>query len=203
MHALVAVLLANLPVRWWNRFEDRFPVSRMAMVSAVVISGVGLALVFEVYRGLGGWGLGVIAFYLLASGMMRAASVLADDVRGDLVLTVLDDAVRSRLSKKRALQDQHARERREGLEIPDRLVRAEALRCAGAEFVLLASRVKTDWNAGTCLLGADGVAHRIGQPFDVETPAGLRRAYPLTRMTSLEAIRHAVPYELPPLSGRS
>ncbi|MEX2270680.1 MAG: hypothetical protein WD690_04385 [Vicinamibacterales bacterium] len=202
MTMLGALLLANLPVRWWAPFEERFPVARMAMPSAVAITVVGLALVQAVYRGFGGSGTGLLAFYLLASGLMRVAGVIADDVRGDPVLTVIDDAILTRRSRKLADRSAQARRQREGPEVPDRLVKGAAVARPDAELVLLASRVKESWDAGSYLVSANGVAHRIGEPFDVDTPAGVRRAYPLTRLTSLEAIRHAVPYELPALSGK-
>lgn len=202
MNALAAVLLANLPVRWWAPFEERFDIGRMAMVSATLTSVVGLALVYEVYLGLGGRGWGVVAFYLLASGLMRVASVLADDVRGDPLLTALDGAVMDRRAKKAALRGAEARREREGVDVPDRLVRGAAAGRPDAGFVLLSARVKTDWEPGTYLVSHGGVAYRIGEPFDVETPAGVRRAYPLTKLTSLEPIRHAIPYELPALSGK-
>lgn len=203
MNWLVALLLANLPVPWWGPFEERFQVSRMAMVSATVTSIVGLALVQAVYRGFGGSGWALLAFYLLATGLMRVASAIADDVRGDPLLTVIDGAFRGHRDKKTALRNVQARERLEGADMPDRLVTGAAAGRPDAEFVLLSSRIKPDWEAGAYLLSGAGVAHRIGQPFDVETPAGVRRAYPLTELTSLEPIRHAIPYELPPLSGKA
>ncbi len=44
--------------------------------------------------------------------------------------------------------------------------------------------------------------YRLGEPYDLETPAGLRTAYPLTKFDSLEAVRRGIEYELPTLSGR-
>jgi hypothetical protein len=198
IESFVALLLAVLPVRWWEPFEERFPIRRMAMLSAVVTSAVGLALVAAVYGGLGGRGWGIIAFYVLVSGVMRVASIISDEVRGDPLLTGIDEAVRGRREKQHALRNAQDRQRREGAEVRDRLVHGEAVGRPEVAFVLLASRVKEDWKAGTCLIGADGVPHRIGEPFDIETPAGIRRAYPLSELPLLEPLRRVVPYELPP-----
>jgi hypothetical protein len=99
IESFVALLLAVLPVRWWEPFEERFPIRRMAMLSAVVTSAVGLALVAAVYGGLGGRGWGIIAFYVLVSGLMRVASIISDEVRGDPLLTGIDEAVRGRREK--------------------------------------------------------------------------------------------------------
>jgi hypothetical protein len=199
---VVALLISNLPARWWGPFEERFAVSRMAMTSAVAVTVTGLILVQAVYRGLGGPGTALLSLYMVASGVMRIASALADDIRGDPLLTGLDEAIRGRRSRLAALRDKRARELREGPEVADRLVRGDVVGRGDVAFVLLASRIKPDWGHGSCLVGQDGAAYRIGHPFDIETPAGLRRAYPLTAATTLEVIRHGIPYDLPPVSGK-
>ena len=195
--SLVAIVLALLPVRRWDAYEERYQVTRTSMISAVLTSAAGLALVMASYLGAGGQIFTLIAFYVLASGMMRAASGIAGEPRGDLLLSVIDDAIVSRRVAKREMARASERERREGAHVPDRLVKGAAIGRPDLDVVLIASRVKEDWNAGTCLLGADGVPHRIGEPFDVETPAGLRRAYPLSDLPLLEPMRHVVHYELP------
>lgn len=122
---------------------------------------------------------------------------MADDPRGDFVLTAVDSGV-SRLV--RAGGAGRARARREALEgsaVPDRLVRGAQIGRPDLALVLLASRAKDGWAPGAYLVGADGDARRIGVAFDVQTPAGLRTAYPLAPLTTLEPIRHAIPYELP------
>jgi hypothetical protein len=41
-----------------------------------------------------------------------------------------------------------------------------------------------------------------GVPFDIETPSGLRTAYPLKKMETVEVVRRGIQYELPRLPPR-
>lgn len=141
---------------------------------------------------------GILSLYLTASGLLRAAGAfLADEYRGDYLLTLGDWGIR-RVWRSRTVARRRAwRERLEGPEVPDRLVSGAQVRRPEFELVLLASRAKVEWETGSYLVQADGTAYRIGAAFDVESPAGLRTAYPLSPLTTLEPIRHAIPYELP------
>lgn len=142
--------------------------------------------------------LGAASLYLTASGFLRAvAAFLADDPRGDFILTGLDSAVRSTMTRTRASRNDAERARREGPAVPDRLVPGDRIGRPDLGLVLLASRAKAGWEPGSYLVGTDGTAHRIGDAFDCATPAGLRTAYPLTPLTTLVPIRHAIAYELP------
>lgn len=142
--------------------------------------------------------LGLFSLYLTGSGFLRAvAAYVADDPRGDFVLTAIDTSVRRLVGGHRSARARAAREALEGPEMRDRLVRGAQLGRPDVALVLLSSRAKDGWAPGAYLVGGDGAAHRIGMPFDVETPAGLRTAYPLSPLTTLEPIRHAIAYELP------
>lgn len=232
MQSLMAILLANLPVRYWAAMEQRFPVHRAAWLSGLAVMLGGLALgAFEyiaflreaadgMHQTLMGaqsdfvqtpaWALlslvaflfmtpqGVLSLYLAASGFLRAAAAfVADDPRGDFVLTAVDSGVRRLAGGRRASRARAKREALEGPAVPDRLVRGEQIARPDLALVLLASRARPGWAPGAYLVGADGAAHRLDAAFDVEMPAGLRTAYPLTPLTTLEPIRHAIPYELP------
>jgi hypothetical protein len=41
------------------------------------------------------------------------------------------------------------------------------------------------------------------EPFDMQTPAGLRTAYPLKKMDTVEVVRRGIQYDLPRLRGTS
>ena len=41
--------------------------------------------------------------------------------------------------------------------------------------------------------------YKLGEPFDIQTPAGLRTAYPLSKMETVEVVRRGIQYELPRL----
>ncbi|MEX2271322.1 MAG: hypothetical protein WD690_07635 [Vicinamibacterales bacterium] len=239
MRAVAAIILANLPVRWWGPFEERLPLYRYAWVAALATLFVGFAIGIPGYLAfLGaaaqgfnqvvkfdpnladaskGWALGslviflfmtptgLLATYLTMSGLIRFASAfIVDDVRGDLILTGIDATVRRAWRRTDAYDKQRTREKLEGSEMPDRLVRGEQVGRPEVELVVLASRQKPDWLANSYLVQEDGSAFRIGRSFDYSTSAGLRTAYPLTRLRGGEAIRHAIAYEFPPLwRGRS
>lgn len=146
--------------------------------------------------------LGLFSLYLTGSGFLRAAGAyLADDPRGDLILTGLDTGVRRLTGRIRLAQHQAERRRLEGPEVPDRLVRGTQIGKPEFDRVLLASRARHDWPSGAYLVGSDGAAYRIGRIFDVTLPAGLRTAYALTPLTTLEPIRHAIAYDLPAEKG--
>lgn len=231
MHWLIAILLANLPRRWWGPFEDRFPLFGMAWLSGLVAILAGFAVAipgFLTYIGLASGGLneallgaqsdlvrlrgplllalpafllttpaGLLATYLIVSGLGRFASAfITNEPHGDWILTSLDAVARHvwrDTSTRRAVSN---RERREGPEVPDRLVTGAWLGRDDVDLAIVASRRK-GWPPGAYLVTADGKAYRVGPSFDLETKAGLRAVYPLTELTTVEAIRHAIAYELP------
>jgi hypothetical protein len=229
---LFAILLANLPRRWWGPFEERYPLHRFAWLAGLATMGVGVGLGISGYIRfvaaaadgmnraliaaqsdlvqLPGWGLlalpaflfttplGLLSLYLTGSGFVRAiAAYLADDVRGDFLLTVVDAGVRRIAGRTRASRETRAREHLEGPDVADRLLTGAQVRRPELEFVLLAARRKPEWLPNAYLVAADGTAYRIGVPFDFQSPGGLRTAYPLTTLRGGEAIRHAIAYELP------
>ncbi|MDQ3169872.1 MAG: hypothetical protein M3Q55_07030 [Acidobacteriota bacterium] len=58
---------------------------------------------------------GLLSLYLTASGFLRAVGAfLADDTRGDFILTALDGAVRGRVTRTRTARRHAAREQRCG-----------------------------------------------------------------------------------------
>lgn len=143
---------------------------------------------------------GLLATYLTSSGLIRFASAfIADDVRGDFILTGLDAAVRNLWRRLRADGRRRRRERLEGAEVPDRLVTGPQLGRPDLELVVLASRRKPEWKPRSYLVSSEGSAYRIGAAFDFQTAQGLRTAYPLTQLRGGEAIRHSIGYELPAL----
>lgn len=230
----LAVLLANLPLRWWAPFEERYPLHAMAWVSGllVMLAGIGFgipgffAYVQEASDGVNntiiatqsdlayipGWALlslplfllttplGLLSLYLTTSGFIRAvAAFLADDVRGDFVLTAMDAGVRRIVRGSNAARREAERRRLEGAEVPDRLVTGGQLGRPEIELAIVTWRSRPDWTKNTYLVAGNGDAYRLGQAFDLQTPAGLRTAYPLTKLRGGEAIRHSIPYELPPI----
>ncbi len=231
---LVAILLANLPVRWWGPFEERYPIYQMAWLSGLLTMLVGLAVGIPGYLAfvqrvsgdvntaligaqsdlvqIPGWGLlslpvflfatplGLASMYLTASGFLRAAGAfLADDVSGDYLLTAGDALVRRVVARETRVRRRLAREALEGPIVADRLVTGEQIERPEFELVLLASRSKDAWEPNAYLVTPDGRAFRLGVSFDFESRGGLRTAYPLTELRTGEAIRHSIPYDLPPV----
>ena len=233
MHALIAIVLANLPRRWWGPFEERFPLYAYAWVSGIVTLMAGFAtgipgfltFVQEVasggnqalvdaqseFMGARGWVLlalpsyflatpgGLLSLYLVISGLARfATAFIADDPMGDWILTRLDDLAVKMSRDTKAWDARKTREKLEGTEVPDRLVTGDWLDRPDIHLAIVASRRK-NWPRGSYLVSVDGRAYRVEEPFDLQLASGLRTVYPLVELKTGEAIRHAIPYELPAL----
>jgi hypothetical protein len=146
--------------------------------------------------------IGLLAAYLALSGLARVLTAVVDDHMGDPILTAVDAAVqRTSLTARRA-RARRERERAEGAEVPDRLYPAGWARLTDADFVLVASRRKNDWDKGTFVITSDKW-YVVGEPFDMQLADGLRTIYPLKEHTTRDVMRRGVHYELPPLRTRS
>ena len=144
--------------------------------------------------------LGLFATYLLASGTVRAMSAWADDPRGDPILSFVDWAVVTLFRKNRLERQHRARERREGPDAPDVLRTGDWAGLHGVDYVVLAARRKAEWHAGAIVMTGEDW-YKLGVPFDLDTPAGLRTVYPLTKMETVEVVRRGIQYELPKVKG--
>lgn len=142
--------------------------------------------------------LGLLCTYLVASGFVRALSAVFDDPRGDFLLSGGLWAATTLWSNNRAERRRIARERLEGDERPDVLQTGDWA-SVDADFVVLASRRKAEWDAGAIIMTSSDW-YKLGVPFDIDTPAGLRTAYPLTKMETVEVVRRGIQYELPRLA---
>lgn len=142
--------------------------------------------------------LGLFSLYFAVSGALRSiAPVIEGAGFGDPLLTAIDKLVLGGARRGRARVEQMQREELEGPALPDRIMSAAQLGIAQADFVIVASRPKPDWDKGTVVLTGDG-AYRVGT-IEERTIAGrLRTLYPLTAHTDHEAFRRVVRYELPP-----
>jgi hypothetical protein len=233
MHTAVAILIANLPLRWWRPFEERYPVRQNAWLAGVLTMVAGALLGvdgFLDYLGIAADGMntalvraqsdlvqlqgpllaalpvflfttpvGLLSLYLGLTGLVRfAAAFAADDPHGDWILTRLDDLFLRINRDTTAWDARKSREKLEGAEVADRLVTGDWLDRPDLELAILASR-RRDWPAGAYLVTSVGTAYRVGEVFDLETRGGLRAVYPLTELKTGEAIRYAIPYEVPPL----
>ncbi|HEX6851449.1 MAG TPA: hypothetical protein VF139_08555 [Candidatus Polarisedimenticolaceae bacterium] len=163
-------------------------------------SSMFLSMFSSVAYALGTWS-GRLATYLVLSGFVRGVAALLDDPFGDPILTGLHRlAVRWR-ERRRERIERTRRENLEGEEAPDLLLPAERFSLEGATWVVLASRRKPGWERGVTVLTDDGW-FLLGEPFDVEAPQGLRRAYPLAAVRETEVLRAAVRYAMPRGTGR-
>jgi len=144
---------------------------------------------------------GLFALYLTASGTLRAISAWFDDPSGDFVLSGLQWAATTMFEKNRRERGQIARERLEGADAPDVLQTGAWAGLPDADYVVLAARRKAEWNAGAIVLTSSDW-YKLGVPFDIQTPAGLRTAYPLKKMETVEVVRRGIQYELPRLRQR-
>jgi hypothetical protein len=142
--------------------------------------------------------IGLLALYLTTSGALRAIAGFFDDPHGDPLLTGLDWAIGTLLKRNREERRRTARERLEGAERPDVLQTGAWAGLADTDYVVLSSRRKAEWEPGAIILTSTDW-YRLGVPFDMKTPAGLRTAYPLKKMATVEVVRRGIQYELPRL----
>lgn len=217
--ALAAIPAAFLPSRWWSAFPS-IQIERFALMSALgtVVAGFILAIIgYFTFAATGGimrsgpiaapfvFGLttplGLLSTYLIFSGIFRTATAYVGDWYGDPLLTAIVTATTSTRARRRDSAARADRLRREGIEVSDRLHRGEWAGLPQVELVVVASRRKSDWDAGVVVLTQDK-SYRLGAPFDQNTPAGLRTIYPLTPLEPGEVIRRSVVYDLPPLRER-
>ncbi len=142
--------------------------------------------------------LGLFSTYLVVSGCLRAISGYIDDPRGDFILSIAHWAATAAWMKNREERAQIARERKEGPDAPD-VLRTGAWAGIDADYVVLSARRKAEWHPGAIVM-TSGDWYKLGAAFDIQTPAGLRAAYPLTKMETVEVVRRGIKYELPRLA---
>lgn len=134
--------------------------------------------------------------YLGLTGLIRAGGAWLDDPHGDFLLTAADAVlVRSRRDRKER-ERRNAREALEGPEVPDRVVPGGQVGLPDAQLVIVASRQKPGWDAGTVVL-TDGPSYRVGPIVERTMHGRLRTLYPLTEHKDFEAFRRTVRYQLP------
>lgn len=164
------------------------------VLDSSALSGMtGFALFAFLFLTPAGWA----TMYLGATGALRAIAALFEDGIGDPVLTGIDAALLHTFLRTRARVRQSRRESLEGPEVPDRVVTGASLGLAGADLVIVSSRVKSGWDRGTVVISGD-TCYRVGT-IEERTIAGrLRTLYPLTEHRDLEAFRRCVYYDIPP-----
>ena len=154
----------------------------------------GLALPIFLFATPLGW----LTLYLGISGALRAFGGFIEAGFGDPILTGLDKLVVGVRRRRRRRAAQAHRASLEGPEMPDRIMSAQQLGVSDADFVIVASRRKPDWDKGTVVQTSDGTAYRVGEIEDRTIAGRLRTLYPLTEHNDLEVFRRVVHYELPP-----
>jgi hypothetical protein len=169
-----------------------------AALDAVTTQGLQSLSVLSVVAFTVATPLGWLAVYLVVSGIVRAISAGVGQPYGDLLWTGIDAVASRRWARARESARRQARERLEGPNVADRLIAGDALGLPSTDVIVLAARQKADWTAGTIVVTPDAW-FRLAEPFDVELPQGLRTAYPLTQLETIEVLRRSVTYTLPPL----
>jgi hypothetical protein len=158
-------------------------------ISSMVTAPIAFAL---------GTPLGLFATYLTLTGLYRGVAAAVGEARPDPVLGLLAWGWRRSARGRTEARDAREREAREGPEVADRLVLPARVGIEGADLVVVASRRKASWTAGT-VLDCDGRWFRVGEPVERPFAVGLRTLYPLVETKEAEVFRRVVPYVLPPL----
>lgn len=140
---------------------------------------------------------GWAATYLCLSGLVRGLGSVTLEPRGDPILSLADWAVRTTARRRREARAAAARLAAEGPQVPDRVVPGSKAGLPAADLVIVSSRRKPGWDAGTIVLMGDA-AYRVGTIEERQVHGRLRTLYPLTEHRDLEAFRRTVRYDLPP-----
>ena len=141
---------------------------------------------------------GLFSLYLTSTGFVRAIAAYVDDALGDPLWTAIDWAIVTVFRRNRDERRHIARRRLEGNDAPDVLQTGEWAGLPDVDYVVLSVRRKDEWTAGAIILTSSDW-YRLGDPFDRQTPTGVRTAYPLKKMDAVEVVRRGIQYELPRL----
>jgi len=139
---------------------------------------------------------GWATMYLGLTGLIRTAAAALDDPHGDLLLTVVDGVLVRTIRGGQAYRNRTNREALEGPDVPDRVIAGAQVGLPDAHLVVVASRRKTDWDAGTVVITADAV-YRVGVIVERTIRGRLRTLYPLTEHKDFETFRRTVHYTMP------
>jgi hypothetical protein len=146
--------------------------------------------------------IGLLAGYMVLSGLARIVGSYIDEAHGDPILSGADWLGRRLFTSRQQRIVRVERAKLERTDEPDRRYDGEWAGLTGVDFVIVSARRKPGWSKGTWVITNDGW-FVLGEPFDRPMPNGLRTVYPLTAQTTLEAVRKSVQYELPPLRPTS
>jgi hypothetical protein len=218
----LAVIAGFLPKRYWDDID--LPIENTALASALAsfFAGAALGIVgyFEFMNDVLSQRLwtappmmiqvyisyvlftprGVFSLYLVAAGFIRYGQWHVGEPTGDPVLTLIDSAWRTLLTKQQAERARRERLAQEREDEPDRRYGGDWAGLQGVDFVIVSARRKPGWTKGTYVITSDGW-YVLGEPVDRAMANGLRTLYPLTAHRTLDVLRKGVTYELPPLRG--
>jgi hypothetical protein len=156
------------------------------------VGASGLSLFTFIFLTPAGWA----STYLGISGTWRGIAAAVDDPFGDPILTGLD-AILFRVARRTgAHATRRRRESLEGPEVPDRVVRGLQIGMDNAELVIIASRRKPHWDAGT-VVDTGERWFRVSSIEERTIGGWLRTLYGLAEHRDLEAFRRRVTYEMP------
>jgi hypothetical protein len=197
------IFAALLPARMWPDLDDRFPVTRCALLSAALTAVAGAAL--AVYGYLDRLNISILAFatrtpegwissYLWWTGVLRTASAVVDEPRGDPLLTMIDGFRKRTMDQQQAARNVWERWRLEGPEEVDYWLPGAEAGVPEAAIVLFASRQKSGWRVGTTVVIGDDW-YRLARIDERMVDGRLRTGYALAPHATAEAARDIVYYD--------
>lgn len=200
---ILGTLAAMLPARYWPDLERWLPVTGCAMFSSALTASAGATL--ATYGYLTSLPLSIVAFatatplgwassYLWWTGVVRVASAIADEPRGDPLLTLIDSVSQRQSRQRQTATDLRDRTSREGPEVRDQVLSASDAGVADAAIVVLASRRKPAWRLGTTVVMSEDW-YRVARIDDRVVNGCLRTAYALVPHAAAEVARDVVYYD--------
>jgi len=163
-----------------------------SVTTAMPVAMASLSLFTFLLMTPAGWA----TLYLCGSGGARVLASVCGEPCGDLILSLVDSTATRAWRDTKARRAAARRLALEGPEVPDRVVRGSRVGLPDAELVIVSSRRKPEWDAGTVVI-TDQTTYRVGPIVERHMNGRLRTLYPLNEHKDLEAFRRTVRYELP------
>jgi hypothetical protein len=139
---------------------------------------------------------GFLIVYLTGSAALRLFGAYIGEPSGDPVLAFVDMLMRHVRRRLRVAWSAMRDRADYGPQDADQVMNARDVDyAAGADVVVIASRPKVEWAAGTVVLSDDGY-YSVLNPFVISVDGHKRIVYPLKRKRDFEIIRKAFRYNL-------
>ena len=170
---------------------SKLPVPTEPETIVATAQAISLVGVIGVLFSPAGFALG----YLAGSGVLRLLSAYFGEPAGDPLLACLDSLIRRARHAASIVSAAIRMRATYGPLQPDQQVSGEQFGGFEADVLIISSRPKPDWRAGTVILSSNGY-YRVLTPVEQNIGGRNRVLYPLKKKHDLEIVRKAIRYSV-------